>query len=118
MLKHDPISLTLHLRSHLSSFQGEPLLTLHLVSHFYSPLGDLILFIIFYLGIHVLSPLGDPPPRPCTWGCMSTLSRVTLSQTLHLGIMFNVYRVTNLLRHFTWGHMSSLLDEPTSRQSN
>ena len=39
---------------------------------------------------------------------MSTVSMVTASQTLHIGNMSRVYKVTNHPRHFTWGHTSTV----------
>ena len=44
-----------------------------------------------HLRSHVDTLEGDPTPRPCTWRHMSTVFRVTLSQTLNLGSRVHRY---------------------------
>ena len=48
-----------------------------------------------YLGSHVHSLQGDPLPRPCTWGNMSTVSRV-IQLPMYLASDVTVSRVSHL----------------------
>ena len=66
---------TLCLGSHFDNIQGVlPAYNLHLVTYVLSTVWALSQ--ILHLGSHVHS-LGWPSPRNCTWGHMSTVSRVT-----------------------------------------